>query len=480
LRFENILNQFRSWIVEHWSDTTQLQEAISPEKDSDATELVEQSDDASQSHRLASVGGIAMDEADQDGVSALPPHHPPQRAFEPLQGFPKEFNKNYLESLDRRYLAILILTLILEPLFIWYMLRTHPVELSEHDLAKLQSKYAELFLSEFKMENEPPAEMSKETDILSRAAETVPRILEGVAGEFPGGTAGSLNRPGRRGSVSPEARGLSGENRNAVRRLNTMTRQRGMQALSEEVERIGLLGVITSGGSGIVSQAPVTDILQYADSTVSDIEHVIAQVQQLRVPRAGIDYFGTSVGVSARSGFNHSDEVHIVQKDIRGKRATASGVVPEDIVTGLAVAPQRTIERIQKFEQVASAPVLLPTPGISGLRSRPANEKATRDREKIRETVLAHNPAIQDCYRRQLKGNAALKGKVTVRFTINHMGYVVHAEIVSADMTADGAPIVLPEMEECILTKIRKWRDFGQVDESQSDVTFRQTYNFGY
>jgi len=419
-----------------------------------------------------------MDDADRNGVSALPPHHPP------LQTFPKEFNKNYLESLDRRYLAILILTLIFEPLLIWYMVRTHPFELSEQDVAKLQNRYAELFLSEFKIENEPSAETS--ADILSRAAETVPHILESIEG----GTVGSgtnLRLPGlreRRGNVSPEARALSGENREAVRRLSTKARQRGLQALSEEVERIGLLGVITSG-SGMISRAPVTDILAYADSTVGDIDHAIAQVRELRIPRAGVDYFGASISGgagSARHGAfgSAAEEVFIAPKEVRGKRATSSGVMPEDIVTGLAVAPRKTMARNQQFEHVASAPALIPTPGISGLRSRPTNGHTTRNRDKIREIILAHNPAIQDCYRRQLKGNAALKGKVTVRFTINTMGYVVYAEIVSTDMTADGVPIVLSEMEECILTKIRKWRDFGQVDESQGELTFRQTYNFGY
>lgn len=465
--------------MEHWSDTTQLQKATPSENESDANELIEQPVDAELSESATALDVVvAIDAADQNGASAPPTPHPP------LTAFPKEFNKSYLEALDRRYVAILLLTLIIEPLLIWYLLRTHPLALSEQAVAKLQNRYADLFLSEFKVENETPVEMP--TDILSHAAEAVPKILEGVAG---GGAAGrtNLNLPGWRGpsgNTSPEARGWSGENREAVRRLHTITRQRGRQALAEEVERIGLLGVITSGGSDMVSRAPITDILEYADSTMGDIDQALAQVRELRIPRAGVDYFGQSLdggsGWVRRGNGGSDDDVFIAHKEVRGKRATSSGVAPEDIVTGLAVASQKAIQRNQQFEQVAAAPALIPTPGLAGLRSRPTNGHATRDREKIREVVLAHNPAIQDCYRRQLKGNAALKGKVTVRFTINPMGYVVYAEIVSADMAADGAPLALPEMEECILTKIRKWRDFGQVEESQGEITFRQTYNFGY
>jgi len=479
--------------VEHWSDTEQLQKATSSENDVAPAEVIEPANESAPNEVSGAEYEMSavIDDADHEDVSLPPPHHPPQRAFEPLHEFPKEFKKNYLESLDRRYLAILILTLILEPLMIWYMLRTHPLTLSERDVTNLQNRFAQLFLSEFKEEAPVTAPLSHEQ--VTRAAESIPRILEGVEAIPPAPTAPV---PGfRKGRAKPEAGAMSGEHREAVRRLNTISRQRRTKALSEEVERIGLLGVITSG-SGVISHAPVTDILAHADSTMGDIASALAQVNELRIPRAGVDYYGTNVGLSLgaerRRGFGNDqlvDQVHIASKELRGKRATSSGVVPEDIVTGLSTAPQKTIERNQKFERVVSAPDLLPSagsgddsglPGIARLRARPSNVQATRERDRIRDIVLSHNPAIQDCYRHQLKGNAALKGKVTVRFTIDHLGRVVNAEIVHSEMASDGVPIALAQMEECILNKIRKWRDFGQVDETQGDVTFRQTYNFGY
>jgi len=462
--------------VEHWSDTTQLQKATSPENGA-----------APPADDQPLIPATASETVDHGDVSSRPPHHMP------LPEFPKEFNKNYFDSLDRRYVAILILTLILEPLLIWYFLRTQPVHLNLQDIANLQNRYAELFLSEFK-EEAPATEPASPPEMISRAAEAIPKILEHVEG-LPSGGAANLPRL-KPGKARPEARVLSGENREAVRRLNTAARQRGMQALSEAVERIGLLGVITSG-SDMISRTPVTDILEYADSTAGDIDEALAQVKELRVPRAGVDYYGLGVGPGlngVRSGGfgndNFDDQVHIAPKEIRGRRTTSSGVMPEDIVTGLAAAPQKTIERHQSFERVASTPGLLPLEkaaagsnilaGIAGLRGRTLKGPATRNPERIREIVLSHSPAIQDCYRRQLKGNAALKGKVAVRFTVNPSGHVSEVEIVKSEMTADGIPVQLPQIEECILAKIRKWRDFGQVDESQGEVTFRQTYNFGY
>lgn len=455
--------------MEHWSDTTPLQKVAPAAKDSAPDGLAEHSNDTSREN--AASRETMTDEINPDGV--LPPYHLS------LQTFPKEFNKNYLETLDRRYWVILLVTLLLEPLLIWYLMRTHPLGISEKEIAKLQNKYAELFLSEFKVEASPEEETAH-NELLLRATEAIPQIVGEATGVEP-----NINLPRVRPNANPEARALPGEQRQALRRLNTAARQRGMQALSEHVERIGLLGVITSG-SGIVSRAPVTDILEFADSTAGDIDFALAQVKMLRIPRAGVDYFGTNVGAgagSARGGFGQDfgDQVHIAAKELRGKRATSSGIVPEDIVTGLAEAPQKKVERNSTFERVASAPTLVPpTPGISGLRSRPTNGHATRERDKIRDLVAAHNPAIQDCYRKQLKGDTALKGKVTVRFTVNPMGHVVEAEIVKSAMTSGAEPVTLPELEACIVNKIRNWRDFGQVDESTGEVTYRQTYVFGY
>jgi len=454
--------------VEHWSDTTPLQKVAPAAKDSESTGLAEHSNVSSRENTASRE--TMTDEFDPDDV--LPPYHPS------LQIFPKEFNKNYLESLDRRYWVILLVTLLFEPLLIWYLMRTHPVGMTENEIAKLQNKYAELFLSEFKVED-PVEEEKAHNELLLRATEAIPQIVGEATGVEP-----NINLPRVRPNASPEARTLPGEQRQALRRINTAARQRGMQALSEHVERIGLLGVITSG-SGIVSRAPVTDILEFADSTAGDIDYALAQVKVLRIPRAGVDYFGTNVGAgSGRGGSfgqNLGAQVHIASKDLRGKRATSSGIVPEDIVTGLAAAPQKKVDRNSTFERVASAPALVPpTPGVSGLRSRPANGHATRERDKIRDLVAAHNPAIQDCYRKQLKGDTALKGKVTVRFTVNPIGHVVDAQVVKSAMTSGAAPVTLPELEACILNKIQKWRDFGQVDESTGEVTYRQTYVFGY
>jgi hypothetical protein len=214
------INIIGAWIVEHWSDTSRLQKATPRENGSAAADITEHPADPSQQsgsmpiHPVESVG----DEPDAVGVSSLPPRHTP------LQAFPKEFNKSYLEALDRRYAAILLLLLVLEPLLVWYVMRTYPVGMTEHAIAKLQSKYADIFLSDFKVEPEPDKEIVY-NELLLRATEAIPQIVGEATGSNP---VGSLPWP-RGSNLSPEARALPGEYREALRKIGASDRQRGME-----------------------------------------------------------------------------------------------------------------------------------------------------------------------------------------------------------------------------------------------------------
>ena len=170
--------------MEHWSDTTPLQKVAPAAKGSESTGIDEHSSVASREN--AASHEAMTDEFDPDGV--LPPYHPS------LQAFPKEFNKNYLETLDRRYWMILLVTLLLEPLLIWYLMRTQPLGISENEIAKLQNKYAELFLSDFKVE-EPLTEEKGHNELLLRATEAIPQIVGEATGLEPNANLPRVRRP---------------------------------------------------------------------------------------------------------------------------------------------------------------------------------------------------------------------------------------------------------------------------------------------
>lgn len=396
----------------------------------------------------------------------------PGAAAEARLPFPKEFNRKLWHSVDRRFFIVLFVILLLEPSLILYLLVHNPPRTDEQYVAKLQSKYVDLFLQNFVVETPSPG--GPKNELLMYAKE----YADDLAGEAFGTTPAPAFSAPAPGQGTPETSTGSREAREARRRSTATARGRAREALTENVGRIGVLGIITGGGSGLVSAAPVEQILNFSALNAADLEQKLSEVSALRVPRAGTDYFGPAVGSSLGGSFK-GESVMLAQRQVRGRRETNSGVNAEDLVGALAPTTEKKVVANRSFEKVAEVPSLIETKarnvgaGIGGLRQRPEAEQASRDPQVLKEIVLAHNPAIQDCYRVQLKRNPQLKGKVEVRFKITYQGYVSEVSIVSTTIDAS-------ELHGCILTKIARWRDFGRVDPAVGDVTLRQTYVFGY
>ncbi|MDZ7267994.1 MAG: AgmX/PglI C-terminal domain-containing protein [candidate division KSB1 bacterium] len=414
----------------------------------------------------------------EDGPPPLP--RPAPEDDDVVTSFPKEFNRRFWETMDRRFMAILILVMIIEPLIIIYELWTHPPGTTEAEVARLQAKYAETFLSEFEVE--PPRVNTTPNELLLYASEYLPAIVEEVMGTEPP----TLNPGLRPGAGTPEARGVTREASEIHRRISSAVRERARQALSEEVGRVGLLGLLTSTSNlaaptgRLVSYQPVQDVLEHGVAQAQDLEQVLSQVRTLRVPRVGQDYFGAPVGGASGGLLGHggfdAEKVMIAQREVRGERHTASGVQAEEIVTNLAAAPKKEVTATREFQKVEPVESLVEEaviPGVTGLARRRPRETASRDPARMREIVMSHSAAIQDCYRQALKTSPTLKGEVSVRFTVAYTGRVTEASVISSTLN-------LPDLDKCILRKILRWNDFGRMDPSTPDVTLRQTYKFGY
>lgn len=377
--------------------------------------------------------------------------------------FPKEFNRNLLKSLDRRFLAILLLVLILEPALIINFLLNHQPYEEVSNVAKLQAKYADLFLSEFEVET-PEAALTQ-NELFFHATELAKKMANEAYGTATGPALPDL----RPGAGTRETRAASREESRVRRGVVAEARGRAREVLAKEVGRVGLLGIITSG-SNLVAEAPAVQVLDYAAVQGRDLDQALSEVKAMKVPRFGSDYFGTAVGSGLGGAFDPNDIV-MQQREVRGMRFTDSGVRTEDVVTSLGAAPRKRVEANRKFETVKREP------SLTGFGARHEQDRegslASRDPERIRAIVMGHNAAIQDCYRKQLKNNPTLKAKVTVRITIDYTGRVIGVNIVSS--TVD-----LPELSQCILAKITRWNDFGAMDPSVTPVTFKQTYVFGY
>ena len=96
-----------------------------------------------------------------------------------------------------------------------------------------------------------------------------------------------------------------------------------------------------------------------------------------------------------------------------------------------------------------------------------------RDQASITAILAKHKPAIQDCYQRGLRRDYHLKGKVVVRFVVTPQGEVSEAEVVSSTLNN-------VRVEDCVLTHIKRWNDFGAASPADGEVAFKQTYLFGY
>ena len=62
---------------------------------------------------------------------------------------------------------------------------------------------------------------------------------------------------------------------------------------------------------------------------------------------------------------------------------------------------------------------------------------------------------------------------MVVRFSVTPEGRVDLVEVINS--TIDYEPII-----DCIVSRIRRWNDFGESDISLGTVSYRQTYVFGY
>lgn len=394
---------------------------------------------------------------------AAPPFRKTSLQTIPPTTFPKEFNRSLLKSIDRRFLIILLLVLIIEPALIINMILNYQPTVDDGDVAKLQAKYADLFLSEFEVET--PETVSTQSDMMFQASE----MAKKMAGEAYGTTTGPALPDLRPGAGTRETRAASREASRARRGVATAARMQAREALSQEVGRVGLLGIITSG-SNLVAEAPALQVLDYAVAQGRDLDQTLAEVKTMRAPRLGTDYFGPEIGSGLGGEFDPSDIV-MEQREVRGMRFTDSGLRGEDVVQGLGRAPRKRVDANREFAVVKR------DPSLTGFGAKNDEEvlasNASREPDRIRAIVMKHNAAIQDCYRKQLKKNPTLKAKVTVRITIDYTGHVIGVNVVNS--TVD-----LPELNQCIVAKITRWNDFGRMDPSVKPVTFRQTYAFGY
>ncbi len=345
--------------------------------------------------------------------------------------FPKEFERRLIDSLDKRYTAILIVSLIIHLAVVAYF-ATHPPtrEVTEKEIAQIQKRFASLVLDRPKIEE--TVRFAEATDISKTKAQ--PKEKQ------PEAKAPSEKAPKRTGKTR---RSATVEGRKAERASAAASRRRTREQIQKAVSNQGILGLLTSTSQS-ASGSEVEDVLSRG-KVGENLDKALENISGLKRGEAGS---------GGRGGKG---------KNVRAARETGGGGIDE-LVEGLGKSEVAGVSRSADMITDASGSLLEET-------EEPVNRGA-RDIDAVAAIVKSHNAAIQYCYQRELKRNPNLRGKVVVRFIIDPSGKVVEVTIVSSTLRNR-------RVERCIVNRIKRW-NFGAIDKSKGNTAFKQVYTFGY
>lgn len=220
---------------------------------------------------------------------------------------------------------------------------------------------------------------------------------------------------------------------------------------SEDVSSVGVLALLSTTGTSQRDDM-VADILGEGAGSSQDLDQVFNNLDKLgrEGKLAGTKRPGTKTG-----------------KRTRGARTITEENI-DQLLSDLGTAKSTSLTRSSDLIALELSPLT-----HEGDEEGGAVLVGARDPEKVTAVINAHKAALQYCYQRELKRNPNLRGKIVVRFTITPQGTAKDVKILSSTIDSE-------HVERCVLSRIRRWDDFGQIDPALGDATFRQVYSFGY
>jgi TonB family protein len=367
---------------------------------------------------------------------------------------PREFRKGLLADFDKRFFLILLISLVVHIIGIEYLMNHLKKQVSPEYFSQLQQKFAHLLVEREplpRLEPLPPSE-----PILVPAGTPITGVSSGT-GES-GGATGPPMPVVPLALATPETRGPTAEEVASSVRGGEAARVGVMESMEAGVGNVGLLAIIT-GGTGVLGDIDVNDVLAYGETSDQELRETLSQYDALKVSR------GTGgVGQAGRDPTG--------QRVIRGQRRETSTLTVTDLVgevPPLGEARVSQISRDERFERLTST--IVERPEVP--KTMEEKRRLRRKPEFVQAVLQRHNLAITDCYKTRAKLQADLKGKVVVRFAIDPDGRVSDAQILESTFEN-------PEIENCIVMRIRRWNDFGYGDPTAEDEVYRQVYTFGY
>jgi TonB family protein len=338
--------------------------------------------------------------------------------------FPREFERNIWEELDKRFYTILISSIVVVYAFL-LLLSSREYDMSLHD-AKARENYLQKFYQAALVTTEEV--QTTEEEGLSTDEGTQEEKVDARAQRDQGRQA--------------EARGQSAREIAEGRRAAAAARGAARRDMESQIGGTGVLGVLSAGGGAGTGDA-VADVLGEAAGGglgAGDLESVLSGVGGLAT--------ATSAGQRTRVG------------SAGGGRATGAADVGE-LLSGIGSAGSASVGRKGTIQMTLDAA------RVTGTGTKASN----RSGEEISRNINTHNDAIEYCYKREAKLNPNLKGDVLVEFIIGFDGRVSSARVTQSTLQNK-------TVESCIISRVRGWR-FKPISQAEGDVTVKQKYIFG-
>lgn len=337
-----------------------------------------------------------------------------------LAGFPKEFERNFWESLDKRYYGILLVTI----LFMYglaFILASRDWELSEEDLSRLKEQVRQMVYQ---------AEIIT-TDLEQESVEVT--VLESGGG----GGEEDIGEEGQR-RVSESA-----TERLQRQRRGRASREARTRAMEQDVAGSGILAIATAaggGGGGGIEYGDVLSGLAGGAGGISDVGELVE---------------GTG-GIAAAS---RSGQRSRVAKG-GGYRGSGEGIGIDDLIEGEGVAGGTSFQRqgdVTLGEDVELAGAAAGT--------------GSRDAQSILAVINQNKASVEYCYQKYLKINPSLRGEIYMEIQITPEGRVASVNIIRSTLGDK-------ELEDCIVRTVSRWRGFGAIDPAMGIVKTRFKYIF--
>jgi TonB family protein len=378
---------------------------------------------------------------------------------------PKKYKRNLYEDIDKSFLIILLITIFFHFGTAGYFVFFPISEATSLPVSqKIQEQFTTLMLDRETEAISTANALSSDRQIIPReevekaAHRREVRQSKNVAqGDASGAKQSQEVSNGQGNGLGDGAIGSSAGGGD-----NTNSRQKMQQIIEEQVANQGILAILSTTRSPEGGSA--NDILSSPSSEAAHYMQVYDGISKIS-GQGGVRRTGSSGSSESGDGGSGS---HI---GARGGRSTQSGQI-DTYISDLSTTqtPQSYLQKKDEF--IVSKPTPI-TADESEVDEKPIGMGGARDIDKVTAIVISHSPAIQYCYERELKRNSDLKGKIAIRFTIDPAGVVSDVKIISSTLENEN-------VERCILARVSRWDDFGAIDPSLGNTTFRQVYTFGF